>query len=100
MLVRSILFGWLLLASAGGCMAQRLSIELPRHAYYRGEKIPVTVTLSQAAKDARLELWLNAERVVVQRFGGGSAVVVVPTAAVKVRRYTLKALVIGSGYEI
>src|SRR2546421_12370311 len=92
-MLRSMLFGSLLFAVCAACGAQGLALDLPRHAYFRGESIPVSLQLPRAMTDARLEVSLNGRRVAAQPFRGPRGIVAVPTAAVKVGRYTLKAVV-------
>jgi hypothetical protein len=91
------LFGAMLcgLLGAGRCApglaAPGLSVELPRHAYWRGESIPVTVRNAGATAD--VEVFLDSMRVASSRIQGDAAPIMAPTAGVKAGQYTLKAVV-------
>ena len=71
--------------------AAAISVELPRHAYWRGESIPVTVRNAGAAAD--VEVFLDAMHVASGRVQGDAVPIMAPTAGVKAGQYTLKTVV-------
>ncbi len=43
-LFSTMLVGMLTVCTSGACAAQSVTLELSRHAYYRGKSIPLTVS--------------------------------------------------------
>jgi hypothetical protein len=66
-------------------------MELPRHSYWRGQSIPLTVR--NAGPGTGVEVFLDSIRVASGRVPGGRVPIMVPTTGVKVGRYALKAVV-------
>ncbi|NUQ64579.1 MAG: hypothetical protein HUU20_19100 [Pirellulales bacterium] len=94
--IRPLLFSILLAAliaaiPSGRCLAQSVALELPRHAYCRGESIPLSVSLSEPAQNATLQVAVDGVQLLSQPISGASAKVLVPTANLKVGPCTLKA---------
>ena len=75
------------------CLGEGLTLSLPRHAYFRGELMPLAVSTPAQVKDGAVEVFLDGHRVTRADFHGSCAKVSTPTAEVKVGQYTLKAVV-------
>ena len=84
----SVLFLTLLVdGSCAVCLAEGLTLSLPRHAYFRGESIPVAVSTPWKMEHAKIEVFLDGNRVTstdFTEFEGKYAKVSAPTANVKV----------------
>lgn len=91
---------WLVFGVCPVCFGQGLTLSLPRHAYLRGESIPLTVSAPQQVKDGTVEVFLDGNRVTRADFQGSRAKVSAPTAETKVGKYTLKAVVRSPAGEV
>lgn len=96
----SIFFGLTAMVVPSLAVAAEITLEVPRHAYYRGEKIPLTITTSQAVQEGKVQVLLDACPVLSAGFSGTSAKVLAPTADVKVGRYSLKATLRSAAGEL
>ncbi len=94
-----MLVGILTVCTSAPCWAQSVTLGVPRHAYYRGEFIPLTVT-AEPVQSATVDVFLDSIELVSVALSGDSANVKVPTAGVKVGEYTLKAVVRGAAGEL
>jgi hypothetical protein len=79
------------------CRADELILELPRHAYFRGEQIPLTVKGPDIVTGSALEIWLGDQRALNGTAAGPSMMTPVGTAKFKVGQYELKAVIHGAG---
>jgi hypothetical protein len=77
------------------CRGDGLTLELPRHAFWRGEQIPLTLTLREPSAATRVEVWLDETQVATGTVQARPAKLSVPTAGVKVGPYTLKVVATG-----
>jgi hypothetical protein len=89
----TLLAGLLVCASGAVVAAQSVTVDLPRHAYFRGETIPLTVQATPPSPDAKLDVYLGKWLALSQVLRGESAVVRVPTGGMRVGAYVLKAVV-------
>jgi len=97
----STMFGGILTAcTSAPCVAQSVTLELPRHAYYRGESIPLTVIAAEPVQSGTVDVFLDSIKLASVALSGDSANVKVPTADVKVGEYTLKAVVRDAAREL
>jgi hypothetical protein len=79
------------------CLADDLALELPRHAYLRGEQIPVTMKGPDIVTGSAFEILLGDRQVVTGTAAGPTMTTPVPTADFKVGPYELKAMIHGAG---
>jgi hypothetical protein len=88
-----MLVGILTVCTSDACAAQSVTLGLSRHAYYRGESIPLTVTTADPIQAGTVDVFLDEIKLASDAYSGSSANVQVPTADVRVGEYTLKAVV-------
>lgn len=92
--------GILNVVAVGICAAQGVILELPRHAYCRGESTPLTVIAAEHVQSGTVDAFLGGIKLASAEFSGTSANVKVPTADIKVGEYTLKAVVRSAAGEL
>lgn len=88
-------------ARAGAAYAaEGLVLELPRHAYWRGEQIPVTVLGPDEVTGASFEIFLGSRRMVSGTLAGPSMTTPIATGELKAGKYELKVAFHGAGREL
>jgi len=80
--------------------AQEIAIRLPRHAFYRGEVIPVSLHIPAGADGTRVEALLDGQRVLEATMRGTDVELAVPTAQVRTGEYVLKVVALVGGAEL
>jgi len=90
-------FAWLaaslVAVVSSGTLGAELRFTLARHAYWRGESIPLQVDVPDVQPGVRVEAWLDATQVAACAAERSPIRLAVPTARVKVGPYMLKVLV-------
>lgn len=94
-----VIFVQLVSVASHGRAADGIALELPRHAYYRGEQIALTVSATPAVNKGTVELSLGGCAVASAPLQGSSVKIAVPTGDIKVGQYELKATLRAPGRE-
>jgi hypothetical protein len=94
-MLSAVIFGCLsgVGAYAPCAAAQGITLELGRHAYCRGESIPLIVRATETAPAGNLDVFLDSIHMAAGQLQGQATKIAVPTVHVKVGQYVLKAVI-------